>query len=104
LVATIATPNCRGYGNDDALVTANGARVTTTSFGQRLLLDIGNGTHTTTLTTRRTGGSPIWGPRWRVGYNFHDLAFKYDPIGNLTILENKALPPAPSPGNAIGGP
>ena len=28
-----------------------------------------------------------------VGYRFHDLAFAYDVVGNLTSLENRALPP-----------
>jgi len=43
-----------------------------------------------------------------VGYRFHDLAFVYDPVGNLTSLENRALPPGtfsgPGLGNAIGEP
>jgi len=43
-----------------------------------------------------------------VGYRFHDLAFAYDVVGNLTSLENRALPPGtfsgPGLGNAIGGP
>ncbi len=43
-----------------------------------------------------------------IGYRFHDLAFAYDLVGNLTSLENRALPPGTFPGpglgNAIGGP
>ena len=43
-----------------------------------------------------------------MGYRFHDLAFVYDPVGNLTSLENRALPPGtfsgPGLGNAIGEP
>jgi RHS repeat-associated protein len=95
-------------GNDSALNEDYAPRIDYDKFGQRLLLDTGNGTRTTytyhPLNRRLTNVKASLG----IGYTFHDLAFSYDTVGNLTNLENRALPPGTFPGpglgNAIGGP
>jgi RHS repeat-associated protein len=83
-------------------------RVDYDKFAQRLLVDFGNGTRTTNAynaQTRRITSVKAGLPN---GYTFHDLVFSYDAVGNLTSLENKAIPPGSFPGpglgNAIGGP
>jgi hypothetical protein len=83
-------------------------RVDYDKFGQRLLVDFGNGARTTYAyddKTRRIASVKASLPN---GYAFHDLAFTYDKVGNLTQLQNKAIQPGDFPGpglgNAIGGP
>jgi RHS repeat-associated protein len=83
-------------------------RVDYDKFGQRLLVDFGNGARTTYAyddKTRRITSVKASLPN---GYTFHDLAFSYDKVGNLTKLKNNAIPPGDFPGpglgNAIGGP
>jgi RHS repeat-associated protein len=95
-------------GNDSALNEVYAGRIDHDKFGEQLLLDTGNGTRTTyaydPLTRRLTNVQASLA----IGYRFHDLAFAYDAVGNLTSLENRALPPGTFPGpglgNAIGGP
>ena len=95
-------------GNDSAINENYAGRIDYDKFGQRLLLDTGNGTRTTyaydPLNRRLTNVKASLA----IGYTFHDLAFAYDPVGNLTSLENRALPPGTFPGpglgNSIGGP
>jgi RHS repeat-associated protein len=83
-------------------------RVDYDKFGQRLLVDFGNGARSTYAydeATRRITSVKASLPN---GYTFHDLAFTYDKVGNLTKLQNNAIPPGDFPGpglgNAIGGP
>jgi RHS repeat-associated protein len=83
-------------------------RVDYDKFGQRVLVDFGNGARTTYAyddKTRRITSVKASLPN---GYTFHDLAFTYDKVGNLTKLENNVIPPGDFPGpglgNAIGGP
>src|SRR5262249_53428852 len=98
----------RVVGNDDALETAYAARVDYDKFGQRLLLDIGNGTRTTYAYDPLTRRLINVKATLAIGYTFHDLTTSYAPVGNVTSLEKRAAPPAPFPGpglgNAIGGP
>jgi RHS repeat-associated protein len=95
-------------GNDSAINEVYAGRIDYDKFGQRLLIDIGNGTRTTYTydpLNRRLANAQA---TLAIGYRFHDLAFGYDAVGNLTSLENRALPPGTFPGpglgNAIGGP
>jgi RHS repeat-associated protein len=95
-------------GNDSAINEVYAGRIDYDKFGQRLLLDVGNGTRTTyaynALNRRLISVQATLG----IGYRFHDFVFSYDPVGNLISLENRALPPGTFPGpglgNAIGGP
>jgi RHS repeat-associated protein len=95
-----------GTDSNDSYVFA--PRVDYDKFGQRLLVDFGNGARTTYAyddKTRRIASVKASLPN---GYTFHDLAFTYDKVGNLTQLKNNAIPPGDFPGpglgNAIGGP
>ena len=83
-------------------------RVNYDKFGQRLLVDFGNGARTSyayDAKTRRIASVKASLPN---GYTFHNLAFSYDKVGNLTQLKNNAIRPGDFPGpglgNAIGGP
>jgi hypothetical protein len=95
-------------GNDDQLETNYAARVDYDKFGQRLLLDIGNGTRTTyaydPLNERLTNVQATLS----IGYTFHNFLFGYDAVGNLTRLQNQVQFPGSftggNLGNAIGGP
>jgi RHS repeat-associated protein len=89
-------------GNDDQLEVAYAARIDYDKFGKRLLLDIGNGVRTTYAynpLNRRLANVQAALPNG--GYTFHNFNFTYDPVGNLTQLQNNVLPPAK---NSIGGP
>jgi hypothetical protein len=83
-------------------------RVDYDKFGQRVLVDVGNGTRTTYAYDPQIRRLASVKATLAVGYTFHDLAFSYDQVGNLTSLKNKATPPGSFPGpglgNAIGGP
>ena len=95
-------------GNDSAINEVYAGRIDYDKFGKRLLLDTGNGTRTTYTYDARTQRLTSVQAALGIGYRFHDLAFVYDAVGNLTSLENRALPPGTFPGpglgNAIGGP
>ena len=95
-------------GDDSAINELYAGRIDYDKFGQRLLIDIGNGTRTTYAYDGRTQRLTNVQATLAVGYRFHDFAFTYDAVGNLTSLENRALPPGSFPGpglgNAIGGP
>ena len=95
-------------GNDSAINEVYAGRIDYDKFGQRLLLDTGNGTRTAYTYDPRTQRLTSVQAALGIGYRFHDLAFVYDAVGNLTSLENRALPPGTFPGpglgNAIGGP
>jgi hypothetical protein len=92
----------RVHGNDDQLEVDYAARIDYDKFGLRLLLDAGNGVRTTYAyrpDNRRLANVQASLPNG--GYTFHNFNFTYDPVGNLTQLQNNALRPAT---NSIGGP
>jgi hypothetical protein len=95
-------------GNDDQLETAYAARIDYDKFGQRLLLDTGNGTRTTYAYRPDNRRLASVKATLAMGYTFNDFAFTYDPVGNLTQLQNNAQFPGSftggNLGNDIGGP
>jgi len=90
-------------GNDDQLETAYAARIDYDKFGQRLLLDIGNGTRTTYAYRPDNRRLLNLQATLSTGSTFHNMTFTYDAVGNLTQLQNQAKPIGPG-ANAIGGP
>ena len=98
----------RVAGNDDQLETAYAARIDYDKFGQRLLIDTGNGTRTTYAYRADNRRLASVKATLAMGYTFNDFAFTYDPVGNLTQLRNNAQFPGSftggNLGNAIGGP
>ncbi len=98
----------RVTGNDDQLEVAYAARIDYDKFGQRLLLDVGNGTRTTYAYNPLNRRLANVQATLAMGYTFNNFAFTYDPVGNLTQLQNNAQFPGSftggNLGNAIGGP
>jgi len=95
-------------GSDDQLETAYAARIDYDKFGQRLLIDTGNGTRTTYAYRADNRRLASLKATLAMGYTFNDFAFTYDPVGNLKTLQNNAQFPGSftggNLGNAIGGP
>ena len=88
----------RVSGTDSNSSDVYAPRVDYDKFGQRLLVDFGNGARTTyayDAKTRRIVSVKASLPN---GYTFHDLAFTYDKVGNLTQLKNNAIRPGDFPG------
>src|SRR5262249_4193895 len=98
----------RVHGNDDQLEVDYAARIDYDKFGQRLLIDTGNGTRTTYAYHEQTRRLTNVTATLAMGYTFNNFAFTYDPVGNLTQLRNNAQFPGSftggNLGNAIGGP
>ena len=87
----------RVAGNDDQLETAYAARIDYDKFGQRLLIDTGNGTRTTYAYRADNRQLTNVKATLAMGYTFNDFAFTFDNVGNLTGLQNNVQPPAASP-------
>jgi len=74
-------------------------------FGERALLETGNGTRTEYTyddTDRRLSNlhAELSG-----GYVFHNLHYSYDDVGNITAIENDTeVPDGPEVGKQVGGP
>ncbi|NJO55353.1 MAG: RHS repeat protein [Rhodospirillales bacterium] len=82
------------------------ARVEYDKFGQRLFLSAGNGTATRYAYDPLDRRLATLDARLPSGYRFHDVAFTYDDVGNVTQLQNRAATPGGQPGigNELGGP
>jgi RHS repeat-associated protein len=74
-------------------------------FGQRVLLDTGNGTrtqYTYNAADRRLANLQA---KISQGYVFENLDYSYDNVGNVTSIVNDTVPPSsPDVGMQVGGP
>ena len=91
----------RVHGNDQ-LEVDYASNIFYDKFGSRLEMVYGNGAVTT--YGYRTDNRRLLNVKASLpngGYTFHNFNFTYDKVGNVTSLQNTALPPAT---NSIGGP
>jgi YD repeat-containing protein len=74
-------------------------------FGERVLLETGNGirtSYTYNSVTRRLDNMKA---KLAQGYEFHNLAYTYDDAGNITAIQNNTVAPSNKvPGARVGGP
>jgi RHS repeat-associated protein len=74
-------------------------------FGQRVLLDNGNGTRTRYTYNADDRRLANLNARLGQGYVFQNLNYDYDDVGNVTAVHNDTEPPSgPSVGTQVGGP
>src|SRR5262249_27489505 len=98
----------RVHGNDDQLEVDYASNITYDKFGKRLSITFGNGAVTNYAYRPDNRRLASVKAARAIGYTFNDFSFTYDPVGNLTQLQNNAQFPGSftggNLGNAIGGP
>ncbi|MFC0626017.1 SpvB/TcaC N-terminal domain-containing protein [Kribbella deserti] len=78
------------------------ARLEYDKFGQRALVDTGNGTRTRYTYDPVTQRLENLKAKLAQGYEFHNLEYTYDNVGNIKTLKNNTL--APTASVKVGGP
>ncbi len=74
-------------------------------FGQRVLLDTGNGTRTQYTYDSENQRLTTLKANLSQGYVFQNLGYTYDNVGNVTAITNDTVPPGgPEVGTQVGGP
>ena len=74
-------------------------------FGQRVLLDTGNGTHTEYTYDSQNRRLANLKANLSQGYVFQNLNYSYDAVGNVTSIKNDTVAPdGPDVGMQVGGP
>jgi RHS repeat-associated protein len=74
-------------------------------FGERVLLETGNGTRTEYTYNDADRRLDNLRAELSTGYVFHNLRYQYDDVGNVTSIENDTVAPdGPDVGRQVGGP
>ncbi|MFI6603637.1 SpvB/TcaC N-terminal domain-containing protein [Nonomuraea sp. NPDC050536] len=103
------------YNSGGQVDSATGAKAGTTypyltrldydKFGERVLLDTGNGTRTRYTFNPATRRLDNMKANLGQGYVFENLNYTYDSVGNVTTIQNDTVAPSsPDVGTQVGGP